>query len=177
MKVKPLETTSPQVYLIEPAIERDALLGVRWLEGEAGHDTLRLMGVPEKDSKPTTLEDEGKRVEDFITNEDHLNWMIQYEGRVVGAIWVDLVPNEHMLAPSIHLMIGDPAVRGKGVGSASAQAVIEYLQAGGSTKIYSRHLIDNVAVARLQEKLGFKKDGESYSDKDGLTWQNVTFDG
>lgn len=111
MKATPLETPISKVNLIEPDIERDASLGVKWLEGAMGRNTLMLMGVPESTIKPPTLDQEKVRVENFISQPNQLNWMIQYENKVVGSIWVDLIPKERVEAPAIHLMIGDPEAR------------------------------------------------------------------
>lgn len=44
MKVPVLETNNPHLKLIEPDIERDAANGIKWLEGDMGRTTLRLMG-------------------------------------------------------------------------------------------------------------------------------------
>ncbi|HCZ28323.1 TPA: hypothetical protein DHU97_01110, partial [Candidatus Saccharibacteria bacterium] len=61
-----LQTDNPDVFLVEPNIERDAALGVQWLEGELGRATLTSMGVADQDNEPTTMEQERKRVKDFI---------------------------------------------------------------------------------------------------------------
>lgn len=108
MRTTSLDTTNPAIHLIEPNIERDAPLGVTWLEGDIGRNTLKLMGVPDGNKKPSSLEQEKERVAGFISSPDQLNWMIRYEDKVVGAIWVDLIENENVPAPSIHLMVGDP---------------------------------------------------------------------
>jgi RimJ/RimL family protein N-acetyltransferase len=138
-----LQTENPDVCLIEPNIERDAQLGVRWLEGQSGQATLTSMGVTDKDNKPTTIEHERERVRDFIERQDQLNWMIEYQGKVVGAVWVDLEQVGKLPAPAIHIMIGDPKVRGKGVGFSASSKVIEHLLSLGFVNIHSRHLTNN----------------------------------
>lgn len=173
MKTVHLVTTNPAVELIEPNVERDAVLGVAWLEGELGRSTLTLMGVADKDNKPTSLGAEQERVKGFIERPDQLNWMIQHEDKVVGTVWVDLVDSEELPAPSVHIMIGDPAMHGKGVGSASIQAVLKHLTQKGHQTIYSRHLTKNNGAQKLLESLGFQPLGGTYADKDGLEWQNV----
>lgn len=173
MRVPLLETDDPNVRLVEPDIERDAELGVGWLEGDIGRNTLRLMGIPDNDNNPTTIEQEQQRVAGFIERPDQLNWMIEYEGRVVGSIWVDLEQKDSVASPSIHIMIGDPNVRGKGLGYSSANRIIQFLQEQGNTTVYSRHLLENVGSEKLLERLEFKKNGVPYTDVDGLRWQNV----
>ncbi len=175
MKTVHLETANPAVELVEPDLERDAALGVAWLEGELGHSTLTLMGVADKDNKPTSLEAEQERVKGFIERPDQLNWMIQYEGKVVGSVWVDLFKSDELPAPSVHIMIGDPSMRGKGIGYSAVSTVMDYLIGQGNQTIYSRHLIKNEAAKTLLESLCFSSLGEPYSDTDKLEWQNVIF--
>ncbi len=173
MKSVTLETSNPVVELVEPDVERDAALGVEWLHGELGHNTLSLMGVPDYDNKPTTLEAERERVKGFIENKDQLNWMIQYDGKVVGSVWADVVEHEGLPAPSVHIMIGDPDMRGRGVGLAAMGSVLEFLESQGNKTIYSRHLTENERAKALLESFGFEDAGDTYTDNDGLEWQNV----
>lgn len=44
------------------------------------------MGVPDKDNKATDISYERERVKDFIERDDQLNWMIDYQGKVVGSL-------------------------------------------------------------------------------------------
>ena len=171
-----LETTDPLVHLIEPNVKRDAPLSVAWLSGDAGRETLRLMGAADRDNKPPTLPGEQERISNFIENKSQLNWMIQVDGTVVGAIWADIVPSDELPAPAVHLMIGDPSKRGRGVGEKALKAVITYLGQLGEMHIYSRHLLSNSASAQLLQHNGFKELGGIYIDGDGMTWQNVVLD-
>ena len=174
MKATPIQTNNPKVDLVQPNVDRDSVLGVQWLQGNVGHETLRLMGVSDSYNKPSTLGDERERVHNFIIRDDQLNWMIAYENRVVGSIWVDLEATEHLPSPAVHIMIGNPEFRGKGIGSSSILAVIEYLKKSGEKMVYSRHLIENVGSSHLLHNIGFEDLGEPYSDKDELNWQNVS---
>ncbi len=176
MKATQLETTNPKVHLIEPDVERDAPLSVAWLEGDIGRNTLRLMGVTEDKNKAPTLEGEKKRVQGFVNNPKQLNWAIQYDDKVVGAVWVDLEEVNSVEAPGIHIMIGDPQARGKGIGSSSMKAVIDYLREDDCLQVFSRHLADNTAAAKLLADQGFTPVGEPEPDNDGLIWQNVQLD-
>jgi RimJ/RimL family protein N-acetyltransferase len=168
-----LHTNDPNIVLVEPDIERDAALGVRWFERESGRATLTAMGVPDKDNHPTTLDEERERVKAFIENNDQLNWMIKYRDEVVGSVWADLKPVGTVPAPAIHIMIGDPSARGKGVGFAASSKVIEHLVDQGFGTVYSRHLAKNSGASGLLHSLGFTNLGETYSDEDGLEWQNL----
>ena len=173
MKAMPLETNNPSVHLVEPELERDAQLGVQWLHGDIGRNTLQLMGVADDDNHETSLERERQRVTEFIEKPDQLNWMIEYDGRVIGSLWVDLEPKDNVPSPAIHIMIGDPSVRGKGIGFSSANRVVEYLEEQGNKSIYSRLLTNNSGARSLFGTLGFNDVGQSYTDQDGLQWQNV----
>ena len=173
MKAVHLETNDPAVELVEPVIERDAALGVEWLHGELGHNTLTLMGVPDEDNKPTSLQAEQERVKGFIENKDQLNWMVQFDGKVVGSVWVDLKEKEGLPFPSVHIMIGNPNMRGKGVGQATIGSVLKYLESQDYPAIYSRHLTKNQKAKELLESFGFHNLGDKYADSDGLEWQNL----
>jgi RimJ/RimL family protein N-acetyltransferase len=173
MKAVELQADNPSVKLIEPDLERDAELGVLWLHGDIGRSTLMLMGVADKDNKPTTLPEEKQRVTDFIEKRNQLNWMIEFNGKVVGSVWVDLELKDSVPSPAIHIMIGDPNVRGKGVGFSASSKVIEYLKEQGTKSLYSRHLTNNTNARNLLVALGFEDTSDPYTDKDGLEWQNV----
>ena len=173
MKATRLQTIEPNIILIEPDIERDAQLGQQWLGCELGRNTLKLMGVADKHNQATTLEQEKERVRDFIENADQLNWMIQLDNKVVGSIWVDLKSKDKVPAPALHIMIGDQIARGKGVGGASAAAVINYLKQQGVAVVYSRTLVHNTTAKKFLNGIGLMPEGEPYTDEDGLEWQNA----
>jgi RimJ/RimL family protein N-acetyltransferase len=159
--------------LIAPDVERDAELSLEWLRGEVGKSTLTLMGnVPDKITEPT-LELEKKRVVEFLENNNEYNWMIECDGKVVGSVWADLEPSEYVPAPAVHIMIGDPEVRSKGIGPIAMKSVIEYLVGLGHKTIYTRHLVSNIVAGKLLKKFNFEELGEPYSDEDGLKWQNA----
>lgn len=173
MKALELATSDVDVKLIEPDIERDAPLGVQWLAGESGRNTLELMAVAPANNKPTSLYHEKARVRDFIEKDDQLNWMIESKKRVVGAVWVDLCTVGTLPAPSVHIMIGDTSDRGKGIGRTVISAVITYLKEQGYDTVYSRHLSKNHVIQRLFIQLGFQELDAAYVDEDGLEFQNV----
>lgn len=174
MFIRELITANPAVRLISPNVARDAPLSVGWQDGPGGRHTLKMMGVMDADNRPTTLELEQQRTRDFLEKTDQYNWMIQVGEQVIGTIWVDLLPVHQLRAPSIHIMLGDPAARGAGVGLAAAEAVVGFLQSQRHAPIYSRHLLDNLASRALLHKLGFVNDGAPYAaEDDGFSWQNL----
>jgi len=164
----------PKPELVAPNVERDAPLSLEWINGEEGRETLLKMGNTPDSISTTTLEAEQQRVRDFLESDSQRHWMIKAGEKVVGATWVDLEPSEYLPAPAVHIMIGDPSVRGQGVGPASVEAVINLLREEGEHEVlYSRHLMSNEPAARLLAKLGFEDYDELYQDADGLVWQNM----
>lgn len=169
-----IETSLPGLSLTIPNLEADPEVSLGWLAGEAGRETLRLMGSTEAGNRPSTLKDEQQRVRDFITSSEQRTWSLRYESKTVGAIWISLEPTEHLGAPSVHIMIGDPAARAKGIGSAAVQAVVDLLLEEGEYRVlHSRHLVENIGSAKLLAKAGFINDGGEYRDADGLAFQNM----
>lgn len=175
MKAPLLETKNALIRLVEPNVERDAQLGVQWLNGELGRVTMQSMGNTDEEIEsmlPTTLEKESERVKDFLDKDDQLNWMIEYEGKVVGTVWVNLNSSQDLPGPSVHIMIGDPDMRGKGVGGSTVSTVLEYLGEQGHDVIYSRHLTTNEGADKLLKSVGFTELGEPYPS-DTLEFQNL----
>ena len=168
-----IKTNRSDLELIDPNVERDAPISVKWLAGDAGRNTLRLMGNNEEDNKPSTLELEKERVIGFINSKEQITWMISFKDEIVGAIWVDLKPTSYVGAPAMHIMIGDPKARGHGIGRSASEAVIGYMRQSGEYRdLYTRHLISNLPASKLLEEVGFTKLDETYTDSDGLIWQN-----
>jgi GNAT superfamily N-acetyltransferase len=172
--LRELATSLPDLSLVRPNLAKDAHQAVEWLQGPAGRDTLRLMGNTEAQNKPSTLSEEHNRLRDFITSTTEDTWMLRYQGKTIGAIWLSFEASDYLQAPSIRIMIGDPTVRGRGIGGAAVTALIEQLaQAGKTEYLYSRYLIGNTGSATLLARLGFTHDGNTYHDRDGLEFQNV----
>lgn len=175
MKAPQIETENVAVKLIEPDIERDAKLGVQWLNGELGRVTMQSMGNSDESLEtilPTTLELEVERVKNFINGENQLNWMIEHQGKVVGSVWVDLDDSDHLPSPSVHIMIGDPAMRGKGIGTSAMGAVLSHLEEQGYETVYSRHLTTNEGADKLLKIFGFTDVGNPYTSE-SLEFQNL----
>jgi GNAT superfamily N-acetyltransferase len=169
-----LKTSSTQIKLIRPNIKRDSVLGAMWLEGEFGKNTLLRMGVPVSEIKPANVKEEKSRIKSFIERDDQLNWMIQFNNKVVGAAWVDLKPTHDLQAPAVHIMIGEPAARRQGVGTEAITAITKSLKSKGHWAVHSRTLTTNKVAAGTLNKIGFENVGLPYIDPSGLEWQNVT---
>jgi RimJ/RimL family protein N-acetyltransferase len=174
MFVSDLDTAQPSTRLVMPVVDRDAALSLQWLSGDEGRETLRMMGIAEELIRPVTLEEEAARITSFIEGQDQYNWMIELEGQVVGAIWVDLKPAASLGAPAVSLMIGAPTVRGRGVGQLSLHAVTRFMfRQQASQEIFARALVSNHKSAGLLASEGFARLHEPYVDAEyGLRWQN-----
>jgi L-amino acid N-acyltransferase YncA len=170
-----LSTDIPDLFLVGPNLKTDPPLAVTWLAGDAGRETLRLMANIDKKNKPSTIKIEKQRVRDFVTSFAQRTWMMNYHGKTVGAVWINLEQTAYLAAPSIHIMIGDPTMRQKGIGGATLRALIQLLkQEGEYAHIYSRYLTANIGSAKLLQGVGFTTDQDPYLDADGLMFQNVT---
>lgn len=166
-------TSEPSIRLVQPVVERDAALGLRWLDGEQGRSTLLMMGVPEDLIEPPTLNHEKARVSSFISRNDQYNWMIEREDSVIGSIWVDLRASTVLGAPAVSYMIGDPAARGHGTARHALVAVVQFVFGQGASEIFARALVSNYISAGLLTRVGFARLREPYSDPgDRLRWQN-----
>src|SRR5215469_6009142 len=99
MFARALTAPNLPVRLVMPVVTRDSALSVRWLTGRQGRETRRMMGVPDDRIVPASLEEEAARIASFIDRTDQYNWMIELDGTIVGAIWVDLLPSAMLAAP------------------------------------------------------------------------------
>jgi RimJ/RimL family protein N-acetyltransferase len=135
------------------------------------------MGTPLEKIVEPSLEAEKARIQEFLTLEEQekqLTWMIQFREKTVGAVWVELEPTNYLPAPAIHIMIGDPSVRGQGIGENTVNTVLSFLRSDAKyDTVYSRHLVKNQTATVLLEKAGFEDYEDRYKDADGLEWQNV----
>jgi len=173
MFARALTAPNLPVRLVVPVVTRDSALSVRRLTGIQGRETLQMMGVPDERIAPASLEEEAARIAGFLDRTDQYNWMIELDGTIVGAIWVDLRPSATLAAPAVSYMVGDPSARGKGVAGASLAAVTDFLSGEGCTTLHARALVTNDASARVLFRAGFACAGDPYIDPgDGLYWQN-----
>lgn len=167
--------SKPSYSLEKPDAERDAPFSVAWLSGKTGGETLELMGVVPQDV--VSLETETKRFEEFTELEaakKQVLWVIRADYKSVGVVWINLEDTPDLQAPSLHIMIGDPQYRHKGIGYAVMKDAIRYAYCNlPYATLYSRHLTSNDIVDKLSKKLGFEKDGDTYDDEQGQTWQNI----
>ncbi|MBC7459127.1 GNAT family N-acetyltransferase [Candidatus Saccharibacteria bacterium] len=153
------------------------MFALGWFNRPEGRTTLLSMGNAESDIEPPTIETEAATIRDFLTLEEHnkqITRMIRVDKKTIGAVWIELFENHEVKPPSIHILIGDPEYRGKGIGTSVMQSTIDYVSSVlGEPIIYSRHLVKNTAVSKLNEKIGFMKDGKPYVDDNGLMWQHI----
>jgi len=165
------------IELVKPNIDRDAPFAFAWFDRPEGKQTLLSMGNAENEITSPTLEGEIETLKSFISMEaegTQTTRMIRIDNKTVGAVWVEWSENHDVQPPSIHVIVGDLAYRGKGVGTAALKKAIEMVyEQKPSTNIYSRHLVNNTSIANIMTDLGFTNDGALYTDANRLQWQNI----
>lgn len=164
------------VKLVDIDVERDAVLVSGWINAPGGAQMLQLMGMIVPDDFTTTVENEWKTLTKIVNDPNELAWMIEADGKIVGLVEAHTEPFESLPEPNISIMIGDAAARGKGLGTAANKLLLGVLRKLDYDTIYARVLTHNVASLRMMQKLGFTKLDQSYTDGDGLTWQNFKYD-
>jgi len=171
--------TSPcsRLQLLPPNVERDAPFAHAWFMRSEGRATLLSMGNAESEIEESTLTRQKEIIQEFINLEAsnrQITRMMVIDEKTIGVVWVELFENHGVKSPSLHIMIGDPNYRGRGIGHAVMEAALDYAKNSlRAPVIYSRHLANNLPIAKLNKTLGFEKDGATYKDKNGLEWQNI----
>lgn len=175
--MKNILTLFPHLELAVPNPDRDAPSAFAWFSSSMGKDTLLRMGNAENEISEPSFKAEVERLKEFIQLEGRskqITRMVVYKGITIGAVWVELEDTQHVKAPALHIMIGDPLYRGMGIGKVVMKTMIEYIQNElHAVTIYSRHLVDNDVISKVFEHLGFEADGKPYAEKNGLIFQNV----
>ena len=165
------------VQLLKINAKRDAPFAYSWFARPEGRDTLLSMGNTEHEIAPSTLAGERATMQGFVDLEARgrqITRAIMVDNVTIGVVWLELFENHGVKAPSVHIMIGNPDYRGRGIGYEVMKRMIEYAKNElHSETVYTRYLAKNSAVKMLNNKLGFAADGDVYTDKNGLEWQNA----
>jgi len=172
-----MRSNRSDIQLVVPDEKRDAVFALGWFKRPEGRATLLSMGNAESEIELSTIETESATIREFLVLEEQnkqITRMIRMDEKTIGAVWVELFENHGVKPPSIHILIGDPDYRGKGIGASVMLSAIEYVKdVLRISTVYSRHLVKNVAITKLNEKIGFEKDGGPYTDENGLRWQHI----
>ncbi len=172
-----MKSNRKDIELVLPDVERDAVFALGWFERPEGRQTLLSMGNAEHEISSPTIEGEEETIRQFIQLESdnkQITRMISVDNKTIGAVWIELYHNHNVQPPSVHIIIGNPEYRGKGIGVSVMKSAIDYAnKVLGYQNVYSRHLVNNQAIAAVNKTLGLKDDGASYTDENGLIWQNV----
>lgn len=175
-----MKTDREDIQLLVPSVERDAPFTLDWFSRSEGKQTLLSMGNVEHEIATPSLDGEKVTIKEFIDLEKdnkQITRMIVVDGITIGAVWIELFENHGVKSPSIHIIIGNPEYRGKGIGTSVMKVAINYaIDILGATTIYSRHLSSNKNITAVNKKLGFQADDGAYVDENGLVWQNVKLD-
>lgn len=161
-----------RVRLVDINVERDAPMGVKWLNGIHGVETFRLMGNVIADDWQTNIDEQREVLAGIINDSKGLSFMVEADGKIVGIVETHPDSTPELPGPSIHIMLGDHNARGRGIGYASQLQQIDKLKQLGYKKLYSRAQTINVGSNNLLTKLGFEKYGEIYVTAEGLKYQN-----
>ena len=94
--------------------------------------------------------------------EQHEHWfkgmvfpyLIWYQNRRVGTVSFTTSP------PWISVHVAEPGLRGKGIGKAAVEQIVEQLKASGWRHCFARVHQDNLPSHRLFSALGFKRNPE-----------------
>lgn len=160
--------------LVNPKPKKDALVSVQWLEGEAGKETLRLMGCLVTADFVPSFKAEAKRLKLMLKSKHEIIKMIEYKGDVIGQIEVWTKQFDNVSAPSVSLLIGSPNMRGQNIGSLVLSAVHYIIKALGYHKAYTRALLANSQSNKFFMSNCYQKQGQPYCDSSGLLWQNYS---
>jgi methionyl-tRNA formyltransferase len=121
-----------------------------------------------------------------VAADEHDAWFVSIAGREdcayfaietpdagvhVGNVWLWAIDRRHRKA-EIRIVIGDPAVRGQGVGTAAIDQLCRHgFDALGLHRIYAYVLAVNLAARRAFERAGFTLEGTLRHDR----WAGDTF--
>lgn len=172
-----MKSIREDIRLLRPDIDRDAPFALDWFNRAEGRQTLLSMGNAEHEIKAPTIEGERLTIQEFIELEktsQQITRMIVVDRKTIGAVWIELIESHGVNSPSLHIIIGNPEYRGKGIGASVMQSAVNYIAKELEVSVvYSRYLATNGAMRTVNNKLGFKDDGAVYKDVNGLVWQNV----
>lgn len=172
-----MKSIQDNIKLLAPDVDRDAPFAYSWFVRSEGRQTLLSMGNAENEIGESSLKQQREIILEFVALEKEnrqVTRAIVINNVTIGFVWIELFENHGVKLPSVHIMIGNPEYRGRGIGRAAMQWAINYVYKTLNCKtVYSRHLVNNIPIAKLSESFGFKKDGEPYKEDNGLVWQNI----
>lgn len=108
-----------------------------------------------------SLEQFVKRYEERILepDEDVITFGIQFEGRLVGRISLELIDRDHRRA-SVGLVIGDRSVWGRGVGRTALRIMVDFaFTLENLERVYAEVYGFNLRSLRLMTTVGFQQEG------------------
>jgi RimJ/RimL family protein N-acetyltransferase len=158
--------------MLEPLTTEYAAIIAEWLQGEQGRETLRLLGNILPPDFTTDEAAERKRTEEILADANKIAWIILFDDEPVGVAEVNLKATKEIQAPHFAYFIGEKNSRANGIGTAALFIVLDELSARGYKQVFGRALQENIASKKVMLKAGFVSQGDEYTDKDGLIWQN-----
>ena len=172
-----MKSISKDIQLLRIDVERDTPFAHAWFTRPEGRETLLSMGNAPHEIEDSTLEMQREIMQEFIELERQNKQITRatvVDKVTIGVVWIELFENHGVKAPSVHIMIGNPDYRGSGIGLAVMQSAVHYVRDDlHFDTVYTRHLANNSAIAKVNKAIGFVCDGEEYTDENKLTWQNA----
>ncbi len=111
-----------------------------------------------------TIESHMKWYKEKVITKKVYQFIIEYEGRPVGSIYLRDVDYDNRKA-EYGIFIGEDDMRGKGIGGAASRQIIDFaFNTLKLHKVFLRVLGENQAAIRSYEKVGFCKEGVAVDD-------------
>lgn len=103
-------------------------------------------------------------VEDWLKKDRRLFLVVEYEGEIVGQLWVWFYDSKDKLkhVAEIGLEIV-PRHQGKGLGKKLFKIGVDWAEKNGAVRIQAETLERNIAVIKIMEECGFKLEGKKYA--------------
>lgn len=96
------------------------------------------------------------------------HWGIEFEGKIVGEVWIYLIENERMAKLAYRVA---PFCQGKGIATEAVRSVVDFCFKNTELKrIWTDVDVRNIASIKVLEKSGFQREGLIRQGKMVSTW-------
>ncbi len=161
---KPVVSIAGSLVLLGPMNPEQVPTYHRWLND---FDTLRTQGEPAP--LPDTIDAVRGWYENYVRSSSNVAWFTIYEKESRTPIgWTELKDIDHHHGTAeFAIMIGEPEMRGRGIGSEVTKLMVTYgFEHLGLHNIHLYYMEFNPAAGRAYEKAGFRE----YGRRTGAHW-------
>lgn len=110
----------------------------------------------------------------YEESHQRLTWVVRTGDKTIGIVWLNLENTNDVQAPSVFMLTDNNHDDIKELSLAAMKEVIRYAYCNlPYATLYSRQLVVDDMADTLNKKLGFEKDGDSYTDDADTKWQNL----